>query len=101
MNGRLASQRRLAQIACRLADVPHQLGARLRVAMHARHPLLAHAVGQKDIAFVGAVPALRHEIAAEGMDVDAAPCAVRECALRFVELAFINGEPMPVEVDRG
>ncbi|MHC2341035.1 hypothetical protein [Bradyrhizobium barranii] len=69
--------------------------------MHPRHPLLAHTVGEKDIAFVGAFFAHRHEIAAKGVDVDAALRAVGEAALGLAKLTFIDREPMPVEVGFG
>lgn len=69
--------------------------------MHSRHPLFAHAVSEKDITFVRFLFAHRHEIAAKGVDVDAALRAVGEAVLGLAKLAFIDREPMPVEVGFG
>jgi hypothetical protein len=69
--------------------------------MHPRHSLFAHAVGQKHITFVRSLFAHRHEIAAKGVDVDAALRAVGEAVLGLAQLAFIDREPVPVEVGFG
>jgi len=45
--------------------------------------------------------ALRHKIAAKGVDVDAVVRAVGEAVLGLAKVAFMDGESMLVEVGRG
>jgi len=84
-----------ADFRCRVADVPHQLGANLRLRLIRNgHAMFAHAIGQKNVAFIRAFFAIRHELAAKGVHVDAAIAGVAERIFAFAKLLFVDGEPL-------
>jgi hypothetical protein len=63
-----------------------------------RHPLLAHAVGEKHIAVIGARVTVGREIAAEGVDIDTAAFLAAGCEIGLSQFALVDREPPLIEV---
>jgi hypothetical protein len=58
--------------------------------------MFAHAIGQKNVAFIRTLFAIGYEIAPEGVHVDAAIAGVAERMFAFAKLPFVDGEPLHV-----